>query len=104
MPALFALCTQVFHAPVIATYAAFGSFSMVLLVDFTGPMVQRLRAQVGLAVAWALLICLGTVVARWTWAAVAATVVIGFLVLFSGWSARSSRARPRRCCSPSCSR
>ncbi|WP_369250383.1 FUSC family protein [Streptomyces sp. R41] len=84
MPALFALCSQVLHAPTMATYAAFGSFSMLLLVDFTGPMVQRLRAHVGLAVAWAALICLGTLVARETWLAVTVTVVVGFLVLFSG--------------------
>jgi uncharacterized membrane protein YccC len=84
MPPLFALCSQVLHAPTIATFAAFGSFSMLLLVEFTGPMVQRLRAHVGLAVAWALLICLGTLVARQTWLAVTVTVVVGFLVLFAG--------------------
>ncbi len=47
-------------------------------------MVQRLRAHLGLAVAWAVLICLGTLVADRTWLAVTAMVVIGFLVLFSG--------------------
>ncbi|MGW3956710.1 FUSC family protein [Streptomyces sp. NPDC004752] len=84
MPALFALCGQVIGSPVMATFAAFGSISMLLLVDFTGPMVQRLRAYAGLAVAWAVLICLGSLVAGVTWAAVAVMVVIGFLVLFSG--------------------
>ncbi|MDV7223851.1 hypothetical protein R5A26_48850, partial [Streptomyces prunicolor] len=84
MPALFALCSQVLHSATMATYAAFGSFSMLLLVEFTGPMVQRLRAHAGLAVAWAVLICVGTLVARTTWLAVAVMVVVGFLVLFSG--------------------
>lgn len=84
MPALFALCTQVLHNPTMASFAAFGSFSMLLLVEFTGPMVQRLRAHVGLAVAWAALICLGTAVARYTWLAVLVTVLVGFAVLFSG--------------------
>ncbi|MGW1863775.1 hypothetical protein ACWCRI_40995, partial [Streptomyces collinus] len=84
MPALFALCGQVFHSPAMATYAAFGSFSMLLLVEFTGPVVQRLRAHVGLAVAWAVLICLGTLAARQGGVAVAATVVVAFVVLFSG--------------------
>ncbi|HXA59705.1 MAG TPA: FUSC family protein [Streptosporangiaceae bacterium] len=84
MPSLFALCSQVFHSPTMASFAAFGSFSMLLLVEFTGPMVQRLRAHVGLAVAWAVLICLGTLAARETWLAVIVTVVVGFLVLFSG--------------------
>ncbi|WP_037680109.1 FUSC family protein [Streptomyces griseus] len=84
MPALFALCGQVLDAPVMALYAAFGSLSMLLFVDFTGPMVQRLRAHVGLGVAWLLFICLGTFAARVTWVAVAGTVIVGFLVLFSG--------------------
>lgn len=84
MPALFALCGQAIGSPVTATYAAFGSFSMLLLVDFTGPMVQRLQAHAALAVAWAVLICLGTLVAHRIWLAVAVMVVIGFLVLFAG--------------------
>ncbi|MFD8418694.1 FUSC family protein [Streptomyces sp. NPDC059668] len=84
MPALFALCGQVIGSPATATYAAFGSFSMLLLVDFTGPMVQRLQAHAGLAVAWAVLISLGTLVAHRIWLAVAVMVVIGFVVLFAG--------------------
>ncbi|MFI2205474.1 FUSC family protein [Streptomyces sp. NPDC020192] len=84
MPALFALCGQVVHSPTMASFAAFGSFSMLLLVDFSGPMVQRLRAQAGLAVGWAVLICLGTLVARVTWLAVVTTLLVGFVVLFSG--------------------
>ncbi|MBS2533681.1 FUSC family protein [Catenulispora sp. NF23] len=84
MPALFALCTQVFHSPTMASFAAFGSFSMLLLVDFSGTLIQRLRAQFALAVAWAVLICLGTVVARVTWLSVLATLVVAFCVLFSG--------------------
>ncbi|WP_330455714.1 FUSC family protein [Streptomyces sp. NBC_00820] len=84
MPALFALCSQVFHSRVMASYAAFASFSMLLLVEFTGPMVQRLRAHLSLAVAWAVLICLGTAAAPRMWLAVVVTVVVGFLVLFSG--------------------
>ncbi|MEW1776013.1 FUSC family protein [Streptomyces sp. NPDC086777] len=84
MPALFALCNEVLHNPTMASYAAFGSFSMLLLVDYSGPMVERLRAQVALTVAWLVLICLGTLAAPWLWLAVAATVVVGFAVLFAG--------------------
>ncbi|MGI5441217.1 FUSC family protein [Streptomyces shenzhenensis] len=84
MPALFALCGQVIGSPVMATFAAYGSIAMLLLVDFTGPMVQRLRAYTGLAAAWAVLICLGSLVAGVTWLAVAVMVMTGFLVLFSG--------------------
>ncbi|MFD8387030.1 hypothetical protein ACFV2X_52585 [Streptomyces sp. NPDC059679] len=84
MPALFALCSEVFHSSTMASFAAFGSFSMLLLVDFSGSMVKRLRAQAGLAVAWAVLICLVALVARLTWLAVVTTVLVGFVVLFSG--------------------
>jgi uncharacterized membrane protein YccC len=84
MPTLFALCNQVLHSSTMASFAAFGSFSMLLLVDFSGPMVERLRAQTALAVAWAVLICVGTLVARQTWLAVATTLLVGFVVLFSG--------------------
>ncbi|MEU9478017.1 FUSC family protein [Streptomyces sp. NPDC048191] len=84
MPALFALCGQVLHSPTMASFAAFGSFSMLLLVDFSGPMVERVRAQTGLAVAWAVLICVGTLVARVTWLAVVTTLLVGLVILFCG--------------------
>ncbi|MFG1808605.1 FUSC family protein [Streptomyces sp. NPDC049040] len=84
MPAVFALSSKVVGSPTMAQFAAFGAFSMLLLVDFSGPMAQRLRAQAALAVAWAALICLGTAVSRVTWLGVATMVVIAFLVLFSG--------------------
>ncbi|MGV9568056.1 hypothetical protein ACWDTE_39005, partial [Streptomyces sp. NPDC003480] len=84
LPALFAVCGQVLGSPAMATFAAFGSYSMLLLVEFTGPMVQRLRAHLGLALAWLVLICLGTLAAHHTWLAITAMVVVGFLVLFSG--------------------
>ncbi|MEU6418823.1 FUSC family protein [Streptomyces spiralis] len=84
LPLLFALCTQVFHSPVAATFAAFGAFSMLLLVEFTGPPAQRMRAHAALAVAWVVLVSLGTLAARSVWTAVVATVSVGFVVLFSG--------------------
>ena len=84
MPALFALCTEVLRSPTMASYAAFGSFSMLLLVDYSGPMVERLRAQAALAVAWLVLICAGTLAAGQLWLAVLSTVVVGFAILFAG--------------------
>lgn len=84
LPGLFALCSQVIGSPSMASFAAFGAFSMLLLVDFSGPMVQRLRAQAALAAAWAVLICLGTAVSGVTWLGVTIMVVVGFLVLFFG--------------------
>ena len=84
MPLMFALGDKVIANPVIATFAAFGSFAMLLLVDFSGPMPQRLLDQAGLGLACAVLISLATLASRTTWLAVAGMVVIGFVILFSG--------------------
>src|SRR3954469_15845408 len=84
LPALFALGTEVIGNPVIATFAAFGSFAMLLLVDFTGPMRDRLRNQATLAVACGVLIALATLASRTTWLAATAMAVVGVGVLFAG--------------------
>jgi uncharacterized membrane protein YccC len=84
MPVLFAFCARVLHAPAVATFAAFGAFAMLLLVDFQGSTVQRIRAQVQLAVAWLVLVSLGTLAGRSLGTAIVATAVVGFMVLFSG--------------------
>ena len=49
MPAMFAIGDKVVGNPAVATYAAFGSFAMVLLVDFRGPVRVRLQEQAALA-------------------------------------------------------
>jgi uncharacterized membrane protein YccC len=84
MPVLFAFCAVVLHAPAVATFAAFGAFAMLLLVDFAGSTVQRIRAQIQLALAWLVLVSLGTVAGRSVWTAIVATAAVGFVVLFSG--------------------
>ncbi len=84
MPAMFAVASEVIGNPVTAVFAAFGSFSMLLLVDFGGPMRDRLAAQAALGAAGAAFICLGTAVSQVTWLAVLTMAVLGFAVLFSG--------------------
>jgi hypothetical protein len=84
MPAMFALGVKVIGNPTIATFAAFGSFAMILLVDFTGPMKERLLAQASLGATSAGLVCLGTLASRSTWLAAIAMAVVGFGVLFAG--------------------
>ncbi|HWD25365.1 MAG TPA: FUSC family protein, partial [Acidimicrobiales bacterium] len=84
MPATFAIAEKVIGNPVMATFAAFGSFALLLLVDFSGPMRDRLRAQAALAGVGAVLVVLGTLVSRTTWLAALAMVVVAFGVLFSG--------------------
>jgi Fusaric acid resistance protein-like len=84
MPAMFALADKVIGNPVIATFAAFGSFAMLLLVDFAGSIRARLEAEATLAVACCVLIALGTLASRNAWLAGASMAVVGFAVIFSG--------------------
>ena len=84
MPAMFALGKEVIGNPVLATFAAFGSFAMLLLVDFTGPMRARLRAQAALALTGAVFVCLGTLVSQSAWLAAIAMALVAFGVLFAG--------------------
>jgi uncharacterized membrane protein YccC len=84
MPAMFALGDKAIANPTVATFAAFGSFAMLLLVDFSGPMKDRLLDQAALGVCCAVLICLGTLASRTTWLAAVGMAIIAFAVLFSG--------------------
>jgi uncharacterized membrane protein YccC len=84
MPALFAFGDKVIGNATVATFAAFGSFALLLLVDFGGPIRARLQAQAALAVTGAVFICLGTPVSLHPWAAAAVMAVVGFGVLFAG--------------------
>jgi uncharacterized membrane protein YccC len=84
MPAMFALGDVVIDNPILATFAAFGSFAMLLLVDFTGPMRRRLQAQTALALTGAAFVCVGTLASRSAWLAAAAMAIVAFGVLFAG--------------------
>jgi len=84
MPGLFALADKVIANPIMSYFVAFGSFAMLLLVDFQGSRLDRLRAQTLLGVSCAVLICFGTLLSRSTALAVIGMFVIGFVVLFSG--------------------
>ena len=84
MPAMFALGKEVIGNPTLATFAAFGSFALLLLVDFTGPMRSRLTAQAALSVAGAVFVCVGTLASSSAWLAAVAMAVVAFGVLFAG--------------------
>jgi uncharacterized membrane protein YccC len=84
MPAMFALGDKVIGNPQLATFAAFGSFAMLLLVDFGGPMAERLQAQAALAVTGGVLVCLATLASQIAWLAAVAMAVVGFGVIFAG--------------------
>lgn len=84
MPAMFALGDKVIENAAAATFAAFGSFAMLLLVDFGGPMRARLQAQLALALTGCAFVCLGTLASRSVWISAVAMALIGFAVIFSG--------------------
>jgi hypothetical protein len=84
MPAMFALGDKVIENAAVATFAAFGSFAMLLLVDFGGPMRARLQAQVALSVTGCAFVCLGTLASRSVWISAVAMALVGFAVIFSG--------------------
>jgi uncharacterized membrane protein YccC len=84
MPLMFAVGDKVLDNAQIATFAAFGSFALLLLADFSGPMRERLEAQLALALAGAVFVCLGTLASRDSWLAAGAMLVVAFVVLFSG--------------------
>jgi len=84
MPAAFALSDKVIGNPTVATFAAFGSFASLLLVDFGGPIVDRLQAMAAMAVAGGVLICLGTLASRSAVLAAVAMACVGFAILFAG--------------------
>ena len=85
MPALFALGSQVVGNAVVATFAAFGSFALLLLADFGGTLAERLVAQVSLVAVGCVLITVATLVSGNPWAAAVAMVVVGFSCSSPAW-------------------
>ena len=84
LPAVFAFGDKVLDNPTLAIFAAFGMFAMMLFVDFTGPMRERLQSLLGVGVVGGIFICLGTLASRNAYLAAACMVVVGFGVLFVG--------------------
>ncbi len=84
MPAMFAIGDKVIGNAVMSLFIAFGSFAMLLLVDFAGSRLDRLRAQASLGIACMVMISLGTLASRSTVVATIGMFVIAFVVLFSG--------------------
>jgi len=84
MPLLFLLGGRVLGSPDVALFGAFGTFAMLLFVDFGGPLRERVQAQVALAVAGAVLVCLGTIASDPAWLSAAAMAVVALVVLFAG--------------------
>jgi uncharacterized membrane protein YccC len=83
MPAVFAFADKVIKNPQTATFAAFGSFAILVFADFGGSRRIRLVAYLSLAGAGAVFIVLGTLCSRDPWIAAVAMAAVGFVVLYS---------------------
>lgn len=84
MPLAYALTTHFVggnHAPI---FAAFGSFALLAMVDFSGRTRARLTAYLGLAVAGALLITIGTLCSGHLLLSTAVAALATFLIAFAG--------------------
>src|SRR5262249_23270874 len=84
LPSVFAFTDKVIANPQVATFAAFGSFALLVLVEFSGPFRSRLIAYLGLAAAGPGDMRIGTLCSNDVWLATVAMAVIGFVILFSG--------------------
>jgi uncharacterized membrane protein YccC len=84
MPAVFAVAHTAFSNPQVDLFSAFGSFALLLLVDFPGSPRTRLSSYAVLWLAGSGLIALGTTFSTNKGAAIAAMAVVGFAVLFLG--------------------
>jgi uncharacterized membrane protein YccC len=84
MPGVFGLTHVLFSNSQTDLFGAFGSFALLLLVDFPGRPRTRLMSYIGLFVFGSGFIALGTVVSTHKIAAVVVMAVVGFCVLFSG--------------------
>jgi len=84
MPSVFALAYGLFANRQVALFGAFGSFALLLLVEFTGRPRTRVVSYAGLYVVGSCFIALGTVVSTQKVTAVVAMGLVGFAVLFAG--------------------
>jgi uncharacterized membrane protein YccC len=84
IPLVFAFADKVIAKPQTSILAAFGSFAVLVLVEFAGPPLTRLAAYAGLGCAGAVFVTLGTLCSRDPWLATGAMALVGFVVLFSG--------------------
>ena len=84
MPLVFALAHFAFSNPQVGLFGAFGSFALLLLVEFTGRPHDGIASYGGLYVVGACFVVLGTFVSTNRVAAVVTMALVGFAVLFAG--------------------
>jgi hypothetical protein len=81
---VFAFADKVIGNPTTALFAAFGSFALLVLAQFSGLPRTRSLAYLALGCVGAVFITLGTLCSRGPWLAAAVMLLVGFGTLFSG--------------------
>jgi uncharacterized membrane protein YccC len=84
VPVNFAIGSQLIGNPQVATFAAFGSFALLIFANFAGSRRSNLGSYLLLAGAGAVLISLGTLIDSPPWLAVSGMAVTAFVLLFAG--------------------
>ena len=84
VPAVFALADFGVGNAQTTLFSVFGSFALLLFVDFGGPTRVRLRSYFGLFAAGVVFIVVGTLCSAHTATAVIGMAVFGFAILFAG--------------------
>jgi uncharacterized membrane protein YccC len=84
VPVLLWVGKDVLGNPVLGTFAVLGSIALLVFVDFSGSIAERVIAQSTLVLASAVLVCLGTLASTASWVAAVATLLVTFVLLFAG--------------------
>ena len=84
VPVNFAVGAEVIGNAQVATFAAFGSFALLLFTNFSGPLGLRAGSYAALAVTGFGLVAVGSLLADPDWLAVVGTALVAFVVLFAG--------------------
>src|ERR1700744_78142 len=82
VPGTFAISFLLLHDPTAALFSAFGSTTLLLYVDFGGPIRPRVQSQLALILGTAVLLCIGTLAQQNIWVATGVTLVVTFGILF----------------------
>ena len=84
MPCVFGFADKIIGRPQYTVFAAFGSFALIGLMEFGGPMANRVRSQVAVALSGGVMVFIGTTVSRDPWLGAAVMAAGSFIVLFAG--------------------
>src|SRR4051794_35160531 len=84
MPVLFVINSLVIGDGTVALFGAFGSMGLLLFVDISGPIRDRVFVLAGLTLTGGVLITVATFLAPVVWLAALGTLVVTFVVQFVG--------------------